>query len=189
MRLRRLLILLWRITIQPRTAGSSTRITTLRQSDPHPTFVRSMSQPVQRQRNQMPAWLMSSGAIVGVLRAIAKKHAEAIGELIERLRTERPSRTARRAALTSRAELRQRWEKATNWPLTSAAAEFRPEVHRQIAGQRGKATGSRFSVPKTVQDSQPLNVLDHLWKSFGPILRQINPPHGLGTQDASAIGV
>jgi voltage-gated potassium channel len=72
----------------------------------------------------MPAWLMSSGAVVGVLRAIAKKHAETIGELIERLRTERPSRTARRAALTGRAELRQRWEKATNWPLMGAAVIF-----------------------------------------------------------------
>jgi hypothetical protein len=38
----------------------------------------------------MPAWPMSSGAVVGVLRAIAKKHAETIGELIERMRFEHP---------------------------------------------------------------------------------------------------
>jgi hypothetical protein len=38
----------------------------------------------------MPAWPMSSGAVVGVLRAIAKKHAETIGELIERMRSELP---------------------------------------------------------------------------------------------------
>jgi voltage-gated potassium channel len=82
-----------------------------------------MSQSVQRQTNQMPAWLMSSGTVVGVLGAIVKKPAETIGELIRLLRSGRPSRTARRA-LTGRAELRRRWERATNWPLMLAAVIF-----------------------------------------------------------------
>ena len=83
-----------------------------------------MSQTVQRQTSQMPAWLMSSGAVVGVLGAIVKKHAATIGELIGLRRGDRPSRTARRAALTGRAELRRRWEKATDWPLMVAAVVF-----------------------------------------------------------------
>jgi voltage-gated potassium channel len=82
-----------------------------------------MSQTVQRQTNQMPAWLMSSGAVVGVIGAILKKHAETIGELIGNLRSERPSRTARRA-MTGRAALRRRWESATDWPLMAAAVIF-----------------------------------------------------------------
>ena len=82
-----------------------------------------MSQTVQRQTNHMPAWLMSSGAVVGVIGAILKKHAETIGELIGNLRSERPSRTARRA-LTGRAALRRRWESATDWPLMAAAVIF-----------------------------------------------------------------
>jgi hypothetical protein len=41
-----------------------------------------VSQTVQRQTNQTSAWLMSSGAVVGVLGAIVKKHAATIGELI-----------------------------------------------------------------------------------------------------------
>jgi voltage-gated potassium channel len=67
---------------------------------------------------------MSSGAVVGVLGAIVKKHAETIGELIGRLRSERPSRTARRAAPTDRAVLSRRWERATDWPLMVAAVVF-----------------------------------------------------------------
>ena len=51
-----------------------------------------MSQTVQRQTNQMPAWLMTSGAVAGVVGAIVKKHAENIGELIRLLRRERPPR-------------------------------------------------------------------------------------------------
>jgi voltage-gated potassium channel len=82
-----------------------------------------MSEAVQRQRNQMPAWLMSSGAVVGIVGAIVKKHAGKIGELIGRLRRERPSRTARRA-LTGRGAFRRRWEEATNWPLMVAAVIF-----------------------------------------------------------------
>ena len=82
-----------------------------------------MSQTVQRQTNQMPAWLMSSSAVVGVIGAILKKHAETIGELIGNLRSERPSRTARRA-LTGRPALRRRWETATDWPLMAAAVIF-----------------------------------------------------------------
>jgi voltage-gated potassium channel len=83
-----------------------------------------MSRTVQRQTNQMPAWLMSSGAVIGVLGAIVKKHAATIGELIGLLRSERPSRTARRAALTGRAVLSRRWERATDWPLMVAAVVF-----------------------------------------------------------------
>jgi voltage-gated potassium channel len=82
-----------------------------------------MSQTVQRQTNQMPAWLMSSGAVVGVIGAILKKHAETVGELIGNLRSERPSHTARRA-LTGRAALRRRWESATDGPLMAAAVIF-----------------------------------------------------------------
>ena len=82
-----------------------------------------MSQTVQRRRHQMPAWLMSSGAVVGVVGATVKNRAEAIGELIGRQRSGRPSRTARRA-LTGRPALRQRWEKATDWPLMAAAVIF-----------------------------------------------------------------
>jgi voltage-gated potassium channel len=52
-----------------------------------------------------------------------KKHAETIGELIWLLRSERPSRTARRA-LTGRDALRRRWEKATSGPLMVAAVIF-----------------------------------------------------------------
>jgi voltage-gated potassium channel len=66
---------------------------------------------------------MSSGSVVGVLGAIVKKHAETIGELIGLLRSERPSRTARRA-LTGRDALRRRWEKATSGPLMVAAVIF-----------------------------------------------------------------
>ena len=82
-----------------------------------------MSQTVQRQTNQMPARLMSSGAVVGVVGAIVKKHAEKIGELMGRLRSERPLRSARRA-LTGRAVLSWRWERATEWPLMIAAVLF-----------------------------------------------------------------
>jgi hypothetical protein len=45
---------------------------------PHP----SMSQTVQRQTNQMPAWLVFWGAAIGVVGAILKKHAESVGEFI-----------------------------------------------------------------------------------------------------------
>jgi hypothetical protein len=41
-----------------------------------------MSQTVERQTNQMPAWPMSSGAVVGIVGAIVKKPAEKIRELI-----------------------------------------------------------------------------------------------------------
>jgi hypothetical protein len=50
-----------------------------------------------------------------------KKHAEKLGELIGRLRSERPLRTARRAAHTGREVLGSRWERATDWPLMIAA--------------------------------------------------------------------
>ena len=79
-----------------------------------------MTQAVQPQTNQMPAWLMSSGA-VGIVGAIVKKHAEKIGELIGRLRSERPLRTARWAALNGPEAFGRRWERATEWPLIIAA--------------------------------------------------------------------
>jgi hypothetical protein len=41
-----------------------------------------MSQTVQRQTNQMPAWLVFWGASIGVVGAILKKHAESVGEFI-----------------------------------------------------------------------------------------------------------
>jgi voltage-gated potassium channel len=81
-----------------------------------------MSQTVQRQTNQMPAWLMSPGAVVGIVGAILKKHAEKIRELIGLQR--RPPQTARRAALSGRTASSQRWEQATDWPLMVAAVVF-----------------------------------------------------------------
>ena len=81
-----------------------------------------MSQTVQRQTNQMPAWLMSPGAVVGIVGAILKKHAEKIRELIGLQR--RPPQIARRAALTGRTASSQRWERATDWPLMVAAVVF-----------------------------------------------------------------
>jgi voltage-gated potassium channel len=83
-----------------------------------------MSHTVQRQTNQMPAWLMSPGVVVGIVGAIVKKQAENIGEFIGLLRSERPRRTARRAALTGRAVRSRRWEQATDWPLMVAAVVF-----------------------------------------------------------------
>jgi voltage-gated potassium channel len=86
--------------------------------------MRIMSQTVQRQANQMPAWLISSGVVIGIVGAIVKKQAESIGELIGLLRSERPYRTARRAAPTDRAVLSRRWQRATDWPLMLAAVVF-----------------------------------------------------------------
>jgi voltage-gated potassium channel len=65
---------------------------------------------------------MSSGAVVGIVGAILKKHAEKIREVVGLLR--RPPQTARRAALTSRTRSSQRWEQATDWPLMVAAVVF-----------------------------------------------------------------
>jgi hypothetical protein len=81
-----------------------------------------MSQTVQRQTNQMPAWLMSSGAVVGNVGATLKKHAQKIPELVGLVR--RPPQTARGAALTGRTRSSQRWEQATDWPLMVAAVVF-----------------------------------------------------------------
>ena len=41
-----------------------------------------MSQTVQRQTNEMPAWLMFSGAVIGIVGAIVRKHAENVGEFL-----------------------------------------------------------------------------------------------------------
>jgi voltage-gated potassium channel len=81
-----------------------------------------MSQTVQRQTNQMAAWLMSSSAVVGIVGATLKRHAEKIREIIGPLG--RPPQTARRAALTGRALLIRRWEQATDRPLMVAAVIF-----------------------------------------------------------------
>jgi voltage-gated potassium channel len=81
-----------------------------------------MTQTVQRQTNQSPAWLMSSGAVVGIVGAILKKPAEKVRELVGLLR--RPPQTARRAAPAGRAEVIRRWEQATDWPLMVAAVIF-----------------------------------------------------------------
>jgi hypothetical protein len=41
-----------------------------------------MSQTLPRQTNQMPAWLIFSGVVIGIVGAIVKKHAENIAELV-----------------------------------------------------------------------------------------------------------
>jgi len=41
-----------------------------------------MSQTVQRQTNQIPAWLVFSSVVIGIVGAIMKDHAESVGELI-----------------------------------------------------------------------------------------------------------
>jgi voltage-gated potassium channel len=82
-----------------------------------------MSQTVQRQTRSDGSLVDVSG-VVGIVGAIVKKHAEKIGELIGRLRSERQLRTARRAALTGREVLSWRWERATDWPLMIAAVVF-----------------------------------------------------------------
>jgi len=41
-----------------------------------------MSEAVQRQRVQMPAWLVLSGVAIGVVGASVNKHAESVGELV-----------------------------------------------------------------------------------------------------------
>jgi voltage-gated potassium channel len=87
-----------------------------------------MTQTVHRQTNQMPAWLMSSGAVVGVVSAIVKKHVENIGELIGLLRSERPSRIARRAALSGRAVLRHRWDAAVVFLAAYAVPILAPDL-------------------------------------------------------------
>jgi hypothetical protein len=41
-----------------------------------------MSQTLPRQTSQVPAWLMFSGVVIGIVGAIVKKHAENIAELV-----------------------------------------------------------------------------------------------------------
>ncbi len=41
-----------------------------------------MSQTLPRQTNQVPAWLIFSGVVIGIVGAIVKKHAENIAELV-----------------------------------------------------------------------------------------------------------
>jgi hypothetical protein len=41
-----------------------------------------MSQTVQRQTTPIPAWLVFSGVVIGVVGAIMKDHAESVGELV-----------------------------------------------------------------------------------------------------------
>jgi hypothetical protein len=56
-----------------------------------------MSQTVPRQTNQVPAWLIFSGVVIGIVGAIVKKHAENIAELVGAL----GSRAATAAAATA----------------------------------------------------------------------------------------
>jgi hypothetical protein len=41
-----------------------------------------MSQTVHRQTNQMPAWLVFSGGVIGTVGAIVMRHAENVDQLI-----------------------------------------------------------------------------------------------------------
>jgi hypothetical protein len=41
-----------------------------------------MSQTLQRPTNQMSAWLVFSGVLIGVVGATVKKHAENVGDLL-----------------------------------------------------------------------------------------------------------
>ncbi len=41
-----------------------------------------MSQTVQRQTNEMSVWLLFSGAVIGIVGAIVRKHAENVGEFL-----------------------------------------------------------------------------------------------------------
>jgi hypothetical protein len=41
-----------------------------------------MSQTLPRRTNQMPAWLMFSGVVIGIVGAIMTEHAENIAELV-----------------------------------------------------------------------------------------------------------
>jgi hypothetical protein len=41
-----------------------------------------MSQTLRRQTNQMSAWLVFSGVLIGMVGATVKKHAENVGELL-----------------------------------------------------------------------------------------------------------
>jgi hypothetical protein len=41
-----------------------------------------MSQTLQRQTNQLSAWLVFSGVLIGIAGATVKKHAENVGDLL-----------------------------------------------------------------------------------------------------------
>ena len=41
-----------------------------------------MSQTVQRHTNEMCVWLLFSGAVIGIVGAIVRKHAENVGEFL-----------------------------------------------------------------------------------------------------------
>jgi hypothetical protein len=71
---------------------------------------------MQRHTNQMPAWLMSSGAGAGVVGAIVKKHAENIGELIGLLRAA-TSEARRGRSVVARAG-RQNSRLVSIWPAS-----------------------------------------------------------------------
>jgi hypothetical protein len=45
-----------------------------------------MSEAMQRQAGQTPAWLLFSGLTIGVVGASVNKHAESVGELVVALR-------------------------------------------------------------------------------------------------------
>jgi hypothetical protein len=42
----------------------------------------SMSQTLQRPTNQIPAWLVFTGVVIGIVGATVTKHAENVGELV-----------------------------------------------------------------------------------------------------------
>ena len=46
-----------------------------------------MSEAMQRQMGQTPAWLLFSGVAIGVVGASVKKHADSVGELVVALAT------------------------------------------------------------------------------------------------------
>ena len=54
-----------------------------------------MSEAMQRQTGQTPAWLLFSGVAVGVVGASVNKHAESVGELVVALRAGRRIRMQR----------------------------------------------------------------------------------------------
>jgi hypothetical protein len=58
-----------------------------------------MSEAIQRQTGQMPAWLLFSGVAIGIAGASVKKHAESVGELVAALARTYSSDVAVAAAL------------------------------------------------------------------------------------------
>jgi hypothetical protein len=53
----------------------------------HSTVGGSMSEAMERQTGQTPAWLLFSGVAIGVVGVSVKKHTESVGELVTALAT------------------------------------------------------------------------------------------------------